>query len=108
MPNPFDQRVRSVLPNDEKSERLPSFRMLHSCSRAFVNPGDGRHLRLDLREAHADAANLYELTRTPVDPKVSLSITRAEVAGLEPAMIKLLLRRFRVIEVSTTDRRTST
>src|SRR5580700_4258219 len=81
--------------------------MLHSRRRAFVNTGDSRHLRLALREAHADTANLCELTRPPADPQVSLSITRAQVAGVEPAMIKLLLGRFRVIEVSTADRGTA-
>ena len=45
MPNPFDESVRSVVPNDEESERFSSFRMVHSRSSAFVNTGDGRHPR---------------------------------------------------------------
>jgi hypothetical protein len=106
----FDERICPVVSNssvvsyNEESECFSSLRMLHASGRAFVNTGDGRHLCLDLGEAHTEAASLYELSRTSFDPEVSLRITRAYVTRLEPALFKFALRRFGGIEVSPTDR----
>jgi len=102
MTNPLGESAVSIFSNDKESECFSSFLVVRSRSCAVVNPGDGGHLRFDLGEAHTEAANLYELTRTPVDPEASFFIASTQIARLEPAVIKLALRRFGLIEVSCT------